>query len=67
MGGPCRKDMWHIEAGEMTFLKQVEGCTLHDQIKNEDIKAQLGIYSMNDRIRQRSFQWKQHTERMNDD
>ena len=42
------------------FLRRVKGCSLRDQIMNEGIGAELRTYSMNDRIRQCSLQWKQH-------
>lgn len=48
----------------MKFLRKTEGCALRDRIRNEDIRAELNIYSMNDRIKQGRIKWKQHVERM---
>lgn len=49
----------------MKFLIRTKGCTLRDHIGKEDIRAELNILSMNNRINQSSLKWKQHVERMN--
>ena len=56
-------DTQRMQAVVMQFLKQVNGCSFRYQIMNEDIRAELGICCMNDRLRQYSLQWKQHRER----
>jgi hypothetical protein len=41
------------------FLKYVKGCTRLDKIRNE-----LGVFSVNDRIRRYRQDWLEHVERM---
>jgi hypothetical protein len=35
----------------MLFLRSVKGCTKLDKIRNEYIRKELGVFSVNDRIR----------------
>jgi hypothetical protein len=37
-------------AAEMKFLRYVVGYTLKDQVRNDNIRQQLGIFHLNDRI-----------------
>lgn len=39
-----------IQAAEMGFLRRIKGCTRMNHIKNEDIRKELGIYNINDKI-----------------
>jgi hypothetical protein len=45
-----RADRRTVEATEMTFLRYVAGYTLKDQVRNDNIRQQLGIFNLNDRI-----------------
>jgi hypothetical protein len=52
------------QAAEMRFLRSVKGCTRLDKIWNEDIRKELGVFSINDRIRRYRQDWLEHVERM---
>lgn len=39
-------------------------CTRWGRIPNEQIKADLGVYNISDRIGENKSQWKQHIDRM---
>jgi hypothetical protein len=42
-----RKRDWNrIQAAEMKYLRTVKGCTRLDQIRNEDIRNELGISAL---------------------
>lgn len=62
-----KRDKQKIQSAEMKFLRRTKGCTLRDQIRNSDIRADLKIYSMTERIEENSRRWKQHIGRMNED
>ena len=47
-----RNDERSIQRSEMKFLRKTKGCTLRDQIRNEDISIDLNVYSMGRRIRE---------------
>lgn len=57
-------DKRKLQAAEMRFLRKVKGCTRRDQIRNEDIRQELGIYNLNEKIANQREQWKQHLSRM---
>jgi hypothetical protein len=50
----------------MRFLRKVKGCTKLDGIRNEDIRAELKIYSINERITDYRNRWKNHINRQED-
>jgi hypothetical protein len=45
-------------------LRSVKQCTRLDKIRNEDIRKELGVFSINDRIRRYRQDWLEHVERM---
>ena len=55
-----------IQSAEMKFLRYVKNYTLEDQIRNSEIRDELGIYELNDRIKSNKLQWKEHVDRMQD-
>jgi hypothetical protein len=59
-----KKDMQKIQAAEMRFLRSVKGRTRLDKIKNKDIRKELGVFSINARIRRYRQDWLEHVERM---
>ena len=59
-----KKDQSRIQSAEMKFLRKVKGCTLEDQIKNSEIRKELNIFCMNDRIENGKTRWKVHIDRM---
>jgi hypothetical protein len=59
-----KRDMHELRAAEMRFLRSVRGCTRLDKISNEDIRKELGVFLINDRIRRYRQDWLEHVERM---
>ncbi|KAK9872666.1 hypothetical protein WA026_018800, partial [Henosepilachna vigintioctopunctata] len=50
----------------MRYLRSVKGCTLLDRIRNDDIRRELKIFNLCDRIREYRNCWKDHVQRMTD-
>lgn len=53
-----------IQAAEMKFLRRVKLFNYH--IRNEDIREELSIYSINDKIKDYKRKWSEHLTRMAD-
>jgi hypothetical protein len=51
------------ERAEMKYLRTVKGCTRLDQIKNQDIRNELGISPLSEKIKYRN-KWKAHLQGM---
>ena len=47
-----RSDERKIEAAEMRFLRPMAGYTLWDKKRSSDIREQLGIFNINDKLTQ---------------
>jgi hypothetical protein len=62
-----KRDMQKLQAVEMRFLRSVKGCTRLDKIRNEDIRKELGVFSINDRTRRYRQDWLEHVERMEEE
>jgi hypothetical protein len=45
----------------------VKGITKLDRVRNEDVRKELGIHEMNDKIKQKRTDWRQHIDRMNNE
>ena len=61
-----KKQQSKIQASEMKFLRSVKGCTKRDLITNQSIREELGIFNMNERLKDLKQNWKEHVERMPD-
>jgi hypothetical protein len=48
----------------MKHLRTVKGCTRLDQIRNEDIRNELGISPLSEKIIEYRNKWKTHLQRM---
>ena len=59
-------DTRKIEAAEMRFLRPMAGYTLLDIKRSSDIRDQLGIFNINDRLSQYKINWREHIQRMDD-
>jgi hypothetical protein len=44
-----KRDWNRIQAAEMKYLRTVKGCTRLDQIRNEDIRNELGISPLSEK------------------
>jgi hypothetical protein len=60
-----RSDKRKIEAAEMRFLRPMAGYTLLDK-KSSDIREQLDIFNINDKLTQYEINWREHIQRMDD-
>jgi hypothetical protein len=58
------RDWNGIQEAEMKYLRTVKGCTRLDQIRNEDIRNDLGISSLSEKIIEYRNKWKAHVQRM---
>jgi hypothetical protein len=59
-----KRDWKRIQAAEMKYLRTVKGCTRVDQIRNEDIRNELGISPLSEKIIEYRNKWKAHLRRM---
>jgi hypothetical protein len=60
-----RKRDWNrIQAAEIKYLRTVKGCTRLDQIRNEDIRNELGISPLNEKIIEYRNKWKARLQKM---
>ena len=50
----------------MRFLRSIAGYTLLDKKKSSDIREQLGIFNINDKLTQHKINWREHIQRMDD-
>jgi hypothetical protein len=64
--GASEKDSSRMQATEMKFLRRVKGITKLDRVRNEDVRKELGIYAMNDKMQQKRTE-RQHKDRMNNE
>jgi hypothetical protein len=61
---PRKRDWNRIQAAEMKYLRTVRGCTRLDQIRNEDIRNELGISPLSEKIIECRNEWKAHLQKM---
>jgi hypothetical protein len=51
----------------MKFLRSVAGCTLLDQKRSTDIRSELKIFNLSERIEKQKENWHEHILRMTTD
>ena len=56
-----------LEAIEMKFLRNAAGYTLMDKRRSEDIRQELNIFKLIDKIAQYRNNWRDHVDRMTED
>lgn len=56
------KQKQQIQTAEMRFLRTVKGCTILDEIRIDDIRDELQVCAINDKIVIYRMQWVQHIE-----
>jgi hypothetical protein len=59
-----KKDISRIQSAEMKFLRSVKGCTRMDHIRNEEIRTDLEMYAIQDKITEYRIRWSSHLQRM---
>jgi len=60
------RDMTHLDAAEMRFLRSVKGYTRLDKIRSEVIRKELEISGIQDVRTKHKQNWINHLERMDD-
>ena len=50
----------------MIFLRPMAGYTILDKKRSSDIREQLGIFNINDKVTQYKINWREHIQRMDD-
>ncbi|KAJ4447240.1 hypothetical protein ANN_09244 [Periplaneta americana] len=61
-----KKQQSKIQTTEMKFLRNVKGCTKRDLITNENIREELEIFNINERLKDFKHNWKERVDRMPD-
>lgn len=56
-----------LQAMELKYLRRVKGVTRMDKLRNDDIRAELGVKSIIHGIESQQLRWFGHLSRMNDD
>jgi hypothetical protein len=59
-----KKDTSRIQSAEIKFLRSVKGCTRMVHIRNEEIRTELEIYAIRDKITEYRIRWSAHLQRM---
>jgi hypothetical protein len=59
-----KRDWNRIQAAEMKYLRTLKECIRLDQIRNEDIRNELGISSLSEIIIEYRNKWKSHLQRI---
>jgi hypothetical protein len=58
-----KKGISRIQSAEMKFLRSVKGCTRIDHIRNAEIRTELEIYAIQDKITEYRIRWSAHLQR----
>ena len=62
-GAECwtvRKKEEHLEKTEMRMLRRIKGVTLRDKVKSVDIRKELGVNSIQEKVREMRLCWYGH-------
>ena len=54
----------HIQTAQTDFLRYVKGCTRNGRIRNDVMRHELGILSVNAKIEECKLTWIEHIGRM---
>ena len=60
---PRVKEIRLIQKTEMRMLRWIMGVTLHDKKRNEDIRRQLGVADIAEKVRETRLRWYGHVQR----
>jgi hypothetical protein len=60
---PRKRDWNRIQEAEMKYLRTLKGCTRLDQMRNEDMRNELGISSLSEIITEYRNKLKAHLQR----
>ena len=53
-----------IEKTEMRMLRRIKGVALRDKVKSVDIRKELGVNSIQKKVREIRLRWSGHLQRM---
>jgi hypothetical protein len=59
-----KRDISRIQSAEMKFLRSVKGCTRMDHIRNEEIRTEIEMYTIQDKITEYRIRWSARLQRM---
>ena len=59
-----KKEEQILEKTEMRMLRRIKGVTLRDRVKSVDIRKELGVSSIQEKVRETSLHWYGHMQRM---
>ena len=59
-----KKEEQILEKTEMRMLRRIKGVTLRDRVKSVDIRKELGVSSIQEKVREISLRWYGHIQRM---
>ena len=55
-----------FEAAELRFLRPMAGYTLWDKERSSNIREQLGMFNITDKLTHYKINWREHIQRMDD-
>lgn len=61
------RDWSRLQAGEMRFLRAIKGKTRRDRIRNENIREELSMESMREKVEKIRLRWYGHVKRMSEE
>ena len=59
-----KKEEQILEKTEIRMLRRIKGVTLRDRVKSVDIRKELGVSSMQEKVREMRLRWYGHMQRM---
>ena len=59
-----KKEEYILEKTEMRMLRRIKGETLRDSVKSVDTRRELGVSSMQGKVREMRLRWFGHMQRM---
>ena len=59
-----KKEEQILEKTEMRMLRRIKGVTLRDRVKSVDIRKELGVSSIQEKVRETRLRWYGHMQRM---
>ena len=59
-----KKEEQILEKTEVRMLRRIKGVTLRDKVKSVDIRKELGVTSIQEKVREMRLHWYGHMQRM---